>query len=176
MIPACIRRRIGETFMAGCLVIGMFAQSEAQPEQRIDVTIKDFTFVTKQIPLRLGVPTVISIRNVDPERHDFGSSMFDGVPTRIDTAGVITYGTGIGGVFLDAQREAVIQFTLDRAGRHEFRCSIHPDMKGELLLVRLVGIHTLGDDSVHWGISWVVPSRWRVCRAKVHEPVPRAEI
>ena len=87
MIPACIRRRIGETFMAGCLVVGLFAQSGAQSEQRIDVTIKDFTFVTKQIPLRLGVPTVISIRNVDPERHDFGSSMFDGVPTRIDSRG-----------------------------------------------------------------------------------------
>ena len=78
MTPAYIRRRIGETFMAGCLVVGLFAHSGAQSEQRIDVTIKDFTFVTKQIPLRLDVPTVISIRNVDPERHDFGSSMFDG--------------------------------------------------------------------------------------------------
>ena len=94
MIPACIRRRIGETFMAGYLVVGLFAHSGAQSEQRIDVTIKDFTFVTRQIPLRLDVPTVISIRNVDPERHDFGSSMFDGVPTRIDSAGVITYGRG----------------------------------------------------------------------------------
>ncbi len=62
--------------MAGCLVIGLFAHSGAQPERRIEVTIKDFTLLTKQIPLRLGVPTVISIRNMDSERHDFGSSMF----------------------------------------------------------------------------------------------------
>ena len=63
----------------------------AQSEQRIEVTIKDYTFVTKQIPLRLGVPTVISIRNVDPERHDFGLSMVDGIATKVDSAGVISY-------------------------------------------------------------------------------------
>ena len=89
MTTACVRRRMGEVFMAGCLVVGLFAHSGAQSEQRIEVTIKEFAFVTKQIPLRLGVPTVISIRNVDPERHDFGSSMFDGVLTRIESAGVI---------------------------------------------------------------------------------------
>ena len=65
-------RRIGKLFMAGCLVIGLCTQSAAESEQRVEVTIRDYTFVlTKQIPLRLGVPTIISIRNVDPERHDF---------------------------------------------------------------------------------------------------------
>ena len=140
MTPACILRRIGEFFVAVCLVVGLFPQSGAQSEQRIEVTIKDFTFVTKQMPLRLGVPTVISIRNADPERHDFGSSMFDGVPTKVDATGVISYGKGIGGVFLDAKREAVIRFTLDRPGRYEFRCSIHPNMKGELLLLNVEAV------------------------------------
>lgn len=126
--------------MAGCLVVGLFAQSAAQPEQRIDVMIKDFTFVTKQFPLRLGVPTVISVRNVDPERHDFGSSMFDGTSTKVESAGVISYGRGIGGVFLDPKRDAVIRFTLDRPGRYEFRCSIHPTMKGELLLLNVEAV------------------------------------
>ena len=140
MTTARVHRRIGEVFMAGCLVVGLFAHSGAQSEQRIEVTIKDFTFVTKQIPLRLGVPTVISIRNADPERHDFGSSMFDGVQTRIESAGVISYGKGIGGVFLDPKREAAIRFTMDRPGRNEFRCSIHPNMKGELLLLNVEAV------------------------------------
>jgi hypothetical protein len=135
------RRRIGEILMTGCLIVGLFAYGEAQPEQRIDVTIQDYTFVlTKQIPLRLGVPAVISIRNVDRERHDFGSAMFDGVSTKVESGGVISYGRGIGGVFLDSKREAVIRFTLERPGRYEFRCSIHPNMKGELLLLNVEAV------------------------------------
>ena len=136
-----IGRGIGEVLLAGCLVVGLFAHSGAQSEQTIDVTIKDYAFVlTKQIPLRLGVPTVISIRNVDRERHDFGSAMFDGVSTKIESGGVISYGRGIGGVFLDPKRDAAIRFTLERPGRYEFRCSIHPNMKGELLLLNVEAV------------------------------------
>jgi plastocyanin len=136
-----IPRMIGVVLAAACLVVGLFAHSGAQSEQRIDVAIQDYTFVlTKQIPLRLGVPTVISIRNVDRERHDFGSAMFDGVSTKVESGGVISYGKGIGGVFLDSKRDAVIRFTLDRPGRYEFRCSIHPNMKGELLLLNVEAV------------------------------------
>lgn len=66
--------------------------------------------------------------------------MFDGVSTKIESGGVISYGRGIGGVFLDPTREAVIRFTLDRPGRVEFRCSIHPTMKGELLLLNVEAV------------------------------------
>ena len=137
-IAGTVFRRVGKPFIVGCLVISFCTQSRAQPEQQIEVTIKDYTFaLTKQVPLRLGVPTVISIRNVDPERHDFGSAMFEGVGTKVESGGVIAYGRGIGGVFLDPKREAMIRFTLDRPGRFEFRCSIHPTMKGELLLLNV---------------------------------------
>jgi hypothetical protein len=134
MIPICIRR-FTETFLAGLLLIGLFAESEAQSEQRIDVSIKEFTFLTKQVPLRLGLPTVITIKNEDAERHDFGSSMFEGIATKVESDGTSAYGKGIGGVLLDAKRQAIIRFNMDRPGRHEFRCSIHPNMKGELLLM-----------------------------------------
>jgi plastocyanin len=136
-----VHQRIGEVLLTACLVLGLFLHSEAQSEQKVDVTIKDYAFVlTKQIPLRLGVPTVISIRNIDRERHDFGSAMFDGVSTKVESGGVISYGRGIGGVFLDSKRDAVIRFTLDRPGRYEFRCSIHPNMKGELLLLNVEAV------------------------------------
>ena len=46
---------------------------QAQSEQVVEVTSKNFRFVTKQGPLRLGLPTVIKVRNEDAERHDFGS-------------------------------------------------------------------------------------------------------
>lgn len=108
---------------------------QSQSEQTVDVVIRDSTFVTKQNVLRLGLPTTITIKNEDSQRHDFGSTMFEGIPTKIDKDGVSVYGRGIGGVMLDAKRDAVIRFNMERPGRHTFRCSIHPDMKGELLLL-----------------------------------------
>ena len=107
----------------------------AQSEQVVEVTIKDYKFVTKQGPLRLGLPTVIKVRNEDAERHDFGSTMFEGLSVTIEKDGVIVYGRSLGGVFLDPKREALVRFDLTRPGRHEFRCSIHPTMSGELLIL-----------------------------------------
>jgi plastocyanin len=107
----------------------------AQSEQVVEVTIKDYKFVTKQGTLRLGLPTVIKVRNEDAERHDFGSTMFEGLSAQIEKDGVIVYGRGLGGVLLDPKRDAVLRFDMSRPGRHEFRCSIHPKMTGELLIL-----------------------------------------
>jgi plastocyanin len=107
----------------------------AQSEQVVEVTIKDYRFVTKQDTLRLGFPTVIKVRNEDAERHDFSSTMFEGIPTQIEKDGVVVYGRGVGGVFLGQKKDATIRFDMTRPGRHVFRCSIHPTMSGELLLL-----------------------------------------
>lgn len=106
-----------------------------QSQQIVEVTIKNFQFVTKQPALRLGLPTIIRIRNEDGERHDFGSAMFDGIPAQIEMEGVIAYGQGLHGVYLDSKRDVTVRFEMSRPGRHEFRCSIHPNMKGEFLLL-----------------------------------------
>lgn len=130
-----------------CLILGLIfglpgvmeregdAAAEAQSEQVVEVTIKDYKFLTKQSPLRLGLPTVIKVRNEDAERHDFGSTMFEGLSVKVEKDGVIVYGRGVGGVLLDPKREAAIRFDLTRPGRHQFRCSIHPTMNGELLIL-----------------------------------------
>jgi plastocyanin len=130
-------RRLGMVVSMACLawMYGAALQAQAQSEQVVEVTIKDFRFVTKQSPLRLGFPTVIKVRNEDAERHDFGSTMFEGIPTQIEKDGVIVYGRGVGGVFLDPKQAATIRFDMTRPGRHVFRCSIHPTMSGELLLL-----------------------------------------
>ena len=127
----------GRVWLAVCFVLALCSQGGAQAEQRIEVAVKDFAFVTKQMPLRLAVATVITITNEDQERHDFGSTMFEGLPTRVESGGIVSYGRGIGGVFLDGKKSAVIRFVMDRPGRHEFRCSIHQNMKGEFLLLNV---------------------------------------
>jgi plastocyanin len=130
-----------------CLILGLIfglpgametngeAAAMAQSEQVVEVTIKDYKFVTKQGPLRLGLPTVIKVRNEDAERHDFGSTMFEGLSVKIEKDGVVVYGRGLGGMFLDPKRDATVRFDLTRPGRHAFRCSIHPTMSGELLIL-----------------------------------------
>lgn len=128
-------RRVGMAVSMACLAWMYGAALQAQSEQVVEVAIKDFRFVTKQGPLRLGFPTVIKVRNEDAERHDFSSTMFEGIPTQIEKDGVIAYGRGVGGVFLDPKRDATIRFDMTRPGRHVFRCSIHPTMSGELLLL-----------------------------------------
>lgn len=126
--------------LGGCLVIGLAGQTDAQTEQRIDVRIRDFTFMATQAPLVLNVPAVITIRNEDKERHNFESSLFEGILTEVEAGGVVTYGRGIGGVFVGPNGNAVIRFTVKRPGRYEFKCTIHPNMKGELLLLNIQGV------------------------------------
>jgi hypothetical protein len=118
----------------GIIGIGPSVPSRSQSEQMVEVVIKNSTFLTKQGPLRIGLPTVIKVTNEDAERHDFSSTMFEGILTKIEKDGIIVYGRGLAGMILDAKREGVIRFNMERPGRYAFRCSIH-DFKGELLLL-----------------------------------------
>ena len=128
-------KRVGMALTVACVIWGYGTALLAQSEQVVDVTIKDFRFLTKQSPLRLGLPTVINVRNDDSERHDFSSTIFEGIPTQIEKDGVIVHGRGLGGVYLDPKQGATIRFDMTKPGRHVFRCSIHPKMSGELLLL-----------------------------------------
>lgn len=115
--------------------VALMPQVLAQSEQQVIVTIKDFTFQTTQMPLQLHMPTVIYLKNEDDTRHDFGSEVFEGSYTQVESLNSITYGRGIGGVFVEPGGNISIRFTIERPGRYEFRCSIHPEMKGEILLM-----------------------------------------
>lgn len=108
---------------------------DAQSEQVMEVTIKDSMFVTKQIPLALNVPIRINVRNEDKIRHDFGSMIFEDTLTHVEHGGVVAYGKTVGGVFLDGGKQVTVRFTLHRPGEYQFKCSIHPNMKGEILLM-----------------------------------------
>ncbi|WP_447983179.1 cupredoxin domain-containing protein [Nitrospira sp. Nam74] len=135
-----IRSWIGHCLLGVSFAIGLFAQADAQTEQRVDVTIRDFTFIATQAPLVLNVPAVITIRNDDRERHNFDSALFQGILTEVETGSVTTYGRGIGGLYVDPQGHAVVRFTVKRPGRYEFRCTIHPNMSGELLLLNIQAV------------------------------------
>lgn len=119
------------------VLLALLSHAGAQTEQRVEVNIKDYTFITNQVPLMPDAPTVIEIRNEDDVRHDFGSIVFQNTHTQVESDGVIAYGRGVAGVLLDPARRASVRFTIERPGRYEFRCSIHPNMRGELLLLNI---------------------------------------
>ena len=131
---------MGNVLWSLCLMLSFLPQADAQSEQQVEVRIRDFTFIATQRPLMLNAPAVIKIRNEDGERHNFGSPIFQGILTEVETAGVTTYGRGIGGVFVGPNADAMIRFTVKRPGRYEFKCSIHPNMRGELLLINIQAV------------------------------------
>ncbi len=119
----------------GFLLAGSLSDSTAQGQQEIHVTIEDYEFRTSQMPLQLNSDTFIYIQNRDNVRHDFSSDMFLHTLTHTEHDGVVAYGKGLEGVYIDPGREAMIHFVISKPGRFEFQCSIHKDMKGEILLL-----------------------------------------
>ncbi len=109
--------------------------SQAQSQQEVKVTIEGYKFHTSQMPLQLHADTIIHVKNLDNVRHDFGSQMFLNTLTQVTSDGVVTYGKGVEGAFVDPGKEASFRLTMDQVGRFQFQCSIHPDMKGEVLLL-----------------------------------------
>ena len=119
----------------GIFLLGGVSPSSAQFQQEVNVTIEGYTFRTTQTPLQLNTETLIRIKNMDDVRHDFGSHMFLNTLTHVESNGVVTYGNGVEGVYIDPGKEVLIRLVLDHPGRFQFQCSIHQDMKGEILLL-----------------------------------------
>ena len=130
----CLFRRAW-VLSIGFFFLGGMSSPSAQPIQEVIVTIEGYTFQTTQMPLQLDTETIIYIANKDTVRHDFGSDMFLNTLTHVDSNGVVTYGNGVEGVLLEPGQEASIRLMLNHSGRFQFQCSIHKEMKGEILLL-----------------------------------------
>ena len=133
-LRACLFRRIW-LLSIGFVLVGGMSPTSAQPLQEVKVTIEGYTFQTTQMPLQLDTETVIYITNKDTVRHDFGSDMFVNTLTHVESKGVVTYGKGVEGVYIEPGQEASIRLMLNHSGRFQFQCSIHKEMKGEILLL-----------------------------------------
>ena len=119
----------------GILSIQLNRTSLAQPpgDQRVEIVIRDNAFeVMKPAPVRPGLATVIILRNQDIVRHGFTSQMLMGMLVNGEGEGIAAYGKGVEGFYVDPGKTIVIRFTNDRPGKYNFRCDLHPNMKGEL--------------------------------------------
>lgn len=110
----------------------------AQEEARIDITIRDSTFVLdRPVASQPGIPTAIIIRNQDIIRHGFTSSIFQGQMVRAEGEGIAAYGRSMEGFYVAPGKTLVLRLTIEQTGRHSFRCDLHPGMKGEVLVIDL---------------------------------------
>ncbi len=108
-------------------------------EQRLEIVIRDSAFLlTQPVPLHLGRPMVIILRNQDIIRHGFSSPMLPTLKVMAEGEGVASYGNGIGGFYVDPNKTLVIRFTPDKPGNYSFRCDLHPQMKSELFTLEAV--------------------------------------
>jgi hypothetical protein len=84
----------------------------------------------------------IVLRNQDKIKHGFTSSLLEEIEVQVESGGVTTYGKGIKGIYIGPGETLQIHLLPNRPGKFSFRCDIHPDMKGELLLLS-VGVAKL---------------------------------
>jgi hypothetical protein len=110
-------------------------------EQRLEIVMRDSAFLlTKPAPIRPGLPTVIVLRNEDIIRHGFTSPMLFGLLVHAEGEGIASYGKGVEGFYVDPGKTLVIRFTTERPGSHPFRCDLHPQMKGEFLMLEVLAV------------------------------------
>jgi plastocyanin len=107
-------------------------------EQRIEIIVREYQFLLSQpTPIHLHMPTVVIIRNQDIVRHGFTSQMLVNMLVHAEGEGILSYGKGIEGFYVDPGKTLVIRFTTERTGNYSFRCDLHPQMKGELYMLEI---------------------------------------
>ncbi|HUJ79212.1 MAG TPA: cupredoxin domain-containing protein [Nitrospiria bacterium] len=119
------------------LVVALHLPALAQQANRLDVTIRNYTYLFKGGVLNPDQPVVIVIENADKVTHGFMSPLLGLQDVEVETRGVTTYGRGIKGVHIDPGTSVTIRFTPNKPGRFTFQCDIHPNMKGEVLLLSI---------------------------------------
>jgi hypothetical protein len=128
------RQWITAAAMAASL-IGFGAVSAQDGRRAVEVTIKDFTFKVEAGTLQLHEPVRIVLTNTDSVQHGFTSDVLDGLDVRVESEGVVTYGRGIKGLYIDPGNQVELLFTPTKSGPVAFRCDLHPRMKGELVVL-----------------------------------------
>lgn len=116
---------------------GLAVAVSAQQPNSLDVTIRNYTFEFKGTVLKPNQPVVIVLKNLDKVTHGFMSPLLGEQQVEIESRGATTYGKGIKGLHINPGETVTIRFMPMKPGRYQFDCDIHPNMKGEILLLSI---------------------------------------
>ncbi|HSE59086.1 MAG TPA: hypothetical protein VLA99_10325 [Nitrospiraceae bacterium] len=124
--------------LIACLTPLSSAPAQVTLDQQIELKIHDYRFVQVHVvPLHPGFPAEIVVTNEDNVRHGFTSPFFLGLHLEGEGEGVVSYGKGLDGFYLDPGKTLTIRFIMPQPGRFTFRCDIHKDMEGEIYLLEI---------------------------------------
>lgn len=128
---------------AGGLAADRSAVTAAEPEMKIEVTMKDKAYIVKGHSLP-GALTAIIIRNEDTVTHGFSSSLFKDAKIKKEGDAIEMVGKGVRSFHVDPGKTVTLYFTKGHSRDREtmqypFWCDIHPAMKGEFLIVETSG-------------------------------------
>ncbi|HUK55268.1 MAG TPA: cupredoxin domain-containing protein [Nitrospiria bacterium] len=107
---------------------------------KVEIVIRNYTFEFQGGALRPNEPGVIILKNQDKVQHGFTSPFLAEQDVQVEAAAGTTYGKGIRGVYINPGETLKIRFTPNRPGSFQFRCDLHPNMKGELLFLSVQGV------------------------------------
>ena len=109
--------------------------AQAQGTTKVEIVIQNSTFEFHGSALQPNVTGTIILRNLDKIKHGFTSPLLEEIDVQVESAGVTTFGKGIRGVHIGPGESLEIHLLPNRPGKFPFNCDIHPNMKGELILL-----------------------------------------
>jgi len=104
---------------------------------KVEIVIRNSTFEFQGGILQPNEPGTIVLRNLDKVKHGFTSPLLQELDVQVEADDATTYGKGIKGIYINPGQTVQIHFISNRPGRFPFHCDIHPNMKGELLLLAI---------------------------------------
>jgi hypothetical protein len=116
------------------------ADSTDQPSGVVEIIIRNSTFEFQGGILQPDQAVTIVIHNQDQITHGFNSTLLVDLDVQVESNGVTTLGKGIKSVHIDSGKTVRIHFLPNRPGRFPFRCDLHPNMNGELLVLSIESI------------------------------------
>lgn len=120
------------------------------PPVKVEVIIKDREkgYETTGFAL-MESPTVMVVRNQDTVTHGFTSRLFKEVPVRMEGDGLEVTGKRLKSFHVDPGKTMTLHFTkgsefdpatgIAETQHYVFWCDIHPEVKGEVLVVETRG-------------------------------------
>lgn len=134
-----VHRVIASAVLAAAMVAAAVPGS-SQEEGVVQIVIRKGAYEFHGGRLVPDAPATVVLRNLDNVRHGFTSPLLKELPVEIEIDGIDTKSRGLEALHLEPEKSATIHFVPNRAGKFTFKCDLHPDMKGELLLLSVEGV------------------------------------
>jgi len=120
--------------------VAFSADSRDGSNNVVEIRVKNSAFDIQGGVIKTDRAATIILHNDDKITHGFTSSYFSEIDAKIQSEGVTTLGRGIKAIHVDSGKTVWIQFFPNHPGKFSFQCDLHPEMKGELLVLSIESI------------------------------------